>query len=84
MDSHGIQRLPLRKEGWNFWDWEGRKIHYITAGQYHGSARLERVLCVCLFMPHLNYHAAVLSLGMAPFVISLKVNPEHAFPMLCR
>ena len=33
IDSHGVERLPLRREGWNFWNWEGRKIHYITAGQ---------------------------------------------------
>ena len=33
VDSHGITRLPLRREGWNFWEWEGRKIHYITAGR---------------------------------------------------
>ncbi len=32
IDVHGMERLPLRREGWNFWDWEGRKIHYITAG----------------------------------------------------
>ena len=32
-DSRGVERLPLRRGGWNFWDWEGRKIHYITAGQ---------------------------------------------------
>ena len=37
VDSHGIQRLPLRRQGWNFWEWEGRKIHYITAGQYQAA-----------------------------------------------
>ena len=49
-----------------------------------GSARIDRILCVCVLMPHLHYHAAVLSLGTAPSVTSLKVNAEHALPMLCR
>ena len=51
MDSHGVQRLPLRREGWNYWDWEGRKIHYITAGQYeaaHESTRSFVYVSSCL------------------------------------
>ncbi|BDA43323.1 probable haloalkane dehalogenase [Coccomyxa sp. Obi] len=32
IDANGVQRLPLRKEGWNFWDFEGNKVHYIQAG----------------------------------------------------
>jgi hypothetical protein len=34
-DVHGLQRLPLRKEGWNFWQWKGNRVHYITAGKYN-------------------------------------------------
>ncbi|KAG6476340.1 hypothetical protein ZIOFF_065580 [Zingiber officinale] len=28
----GIDRLPFRAEGYNFWTWKGRKIHYVEQG----------------------------------------------------
>lgn len=49
-----------------------------------GSARIDQILCVCVLMPYLHYHAGVLSLGMAPSVTSVKVNAEHALPIFCR
>ena len=32
-DALGRERLTLRKEGWNFWQWKGHKCHYISAGE---------------------------------------------------
>lgn len=31
-DKYGVERLPYRPEGWNFWEWNGNRIHYIQAG----------------------------------------------------
>ncbi|KAJ7944261.1 putative Alpha/beta hydrolase [Quillaja saponaria] len=29
----GIQRLPYKQEGYNYWTWRGHKIHYIVQGE---------------------------------------------------
>lgn len=31
-DSNGIPRLKFQEQGWNVWNWNGRRIHYIEAG----------------------------------------------------
>lgn len=31
-DSHGVDRIPYREQGWNFWKWQNHKIHYVQAG----------------------------------------------------
>ncbi|KAK9915016.1 hypothetical protein WJX75_003662 [Coccomyxa subellipsoidea] len=32
LDANGVQRLPLRREGWNYWSFENKKVHYIQSG----------------------------------------------------
>ncbi|KAF8410580.1 hypothetical protein HHK36_003112 [Tetracentron sinense] len=29
----GLERLPFRAEGYNFWTWRGHKIHYVEQGE---------------------------------------------------
>ncbi|KAH0449083.1 hypothetical protein IEQ34_022883 [Dendrobium chrysotoxum] len=29
----GMEKLPFRPEGYNFWTWRGRKIHYVEQGR---------------------------------------------------
>ncbi|XP_034225064.1 pheophytinase, chloroplastic isoform X2 [Prunus dulcis] len=29
----GIERLPFKPEGYNFWTWRGHKIHYVVQGE---------------------------------------------------
>ncbi|OVA07056.1 Alpha/beta hydrolase fold-1 [Macleaya cordata] len=29
----GMERLPFKPEGYNFWSWRGHKIHYVEQGQ---------------------------------------------------
>ncbi|CAN1225532.1 Pheophytinase, chloroplastic [Linum perenne] len=29
----GVERLPFKSEGYNFWTWKGRRIHYIVEGE---------------------------------------------------
>ncbi|KAL5704668.1 hypothetical protein ACHQM5_023060 [Ranunculus cassubicifolius] len=29
----GMERLPFKSEGYNFWTWKGRKIHYVEQGE---------------------------------------------------
>ncbi|CAI9097858.1 OLC1v1034371C1 [Oldenlandia corymbosa var. corymbosa] len=31
--SQGVERLPFRPEGYNFWTWRGRNIHYVVEGE---------------------------------------------------
>ncbi|PRQ39265.1 putative soluble epoxide hydrolase [Rosa chinensis] len=31
----GIERLPFKPEGYNFWTWRGHKIHYVVQGEGH-------------------------------------------------
>ncbi|KAA6422970.1 MAG: alpha beta fold family [Trebouxia sp. A1-2] len=31
-DIHGVNRVPYRDQGWNFWNWENHRIHYVQAG----------------------------------------------------
>lgn len=31
--SIGLERLPFKPEGYNFWTWQGRKIHYVVEGE---------------------------------------------------
>lgn len=29
----GLERLPFKPEGYNFWTWQGRRIHYVVEGE---------------------------------------------------
>ncbi|XVF17924.1 hypothetical protein REPUB_Repub10bG0166700 [Reevesia pubescens] len=29
----GVERLPFKQDGYNFWTWRGRKIHYVVQGE---------------------------------------------------
>lgn len=29
----GMERLPFKPEGYNFWTWRGHKIHYVVQGE---------------------------------------------------
>lgn len=29
----GIERLPYKPEGYNYWTWRGHKIHYVVQGE---------------------------------------------------
>ncbi|CAI9110804.1 OLC1v1010891C2 [Oldenlandia corymbosa var. corymbosa] len=31
--SQGLERLPFKPEGYNYWTWRGRKIHYVVEGE---------------------------------------------------
>ncbi|CAK9152378.1 unnamed protein product [Ilex paraguariensis] len=31
--SQGLERLPFKSEGYNFWTWRGHKIHYVEEGE---------------------------------------------------
>ncbi|KAL2902081.1 Pheophytinase chloroplastic [Bienertia sinuspersici] len=31
--AQGLERLPFRPEGYNFWTWRGHKIHYVEQGE---------------------------------------------------
>ncbi|KDO70958.1 hypothetical protein CISIN_1g017361mg [Citrus sinensis] len=31
--SPGMERLPFKPEGYNFWTWRGHKIHYVVQGE---------------------------------------------------
>ncbi|KAL6993559.1 hypothetical protein U1Q18_011673 [Sarracenia purpurea var. burkii] len=31
--AQGLERLPFRPEGYNFWTWRGHKIHYVQQGE---------------------------------------------------
>ncbi|CAN1225534.1 Pheophytinase, chloroplastic [Linum perenne] len=31
--NQGVERLPFKSEGYNFWTWKGRRIHYIVEGE---------------------------------------------------
>ncbi|KAK9830202.1 hypothetical protein WJX72_010275 [[Myrmecia] bisecta] len=31
-DPQGVERLRLSDDGWDFWQWQGHKIHYIKSG----------------------------------------------------
>eukprot|EP00262_Sarcandra_glabra_P011141 TRINITY_DN26863_c0_g1_i1.p1 TRINITY_DN26863_c0_g1~~TRINITY_DN26863_c0_g1_i1.p1 ORF type:complete len:375 (+),score=50.53 TRINITY_DN26863_c0_g1_i1:143-1267(+) len=31
--AQGMERLPFKPEGYNFWTWRGRKIHYVEQGE---------------------------------------------------
>lgn len=31
--AQGIERLPFKSEGYNFWTWRGHKIHYVVQGE---------------------------------------------------
>lgn len=31
-DVHGVDRVPYREQGWNFWNWQKHRIHYVQAG----------------------------------------------------
>lgn len=31
--SQGLERLPFKPDGYNFWTWRGRKIHYVVEGE---------------------------------------------------
>ncbi|PRQ47570.1 putative chlorophyllase [Rosa chinensis] len=31
--AQGIERLPFKPEGYNFWTWRGHKIHYVVQGE---------------------------------------------------
>lgn len=33
MVTIGIERLPFKAEGYNFWTWRGHKIHYVVQGE---------------------------------------------------
>ncbi|MEW5306452.1 MAG: hypothetical protein WDW36_008915 [Sanguina aurantia] len=33
LDPKGIQRVKYTPLGWNYWMWEGKRIHYIEAGE---------------------------------------------------
>ncbi|CAH9085126.1 unnamed protein product [Cuscuta europaea] len=30
--SQGLEKLPFKREGYNFWTWKGHKIHYVVEG----------------------------------------------------
>lgn len=32
-DVHGVDRVPYREQGWNFWNWQKHRIHYVQAGK---------------------------------------------------
>ena len=36
-DAIGLERVPLKEEGWNYWQWslggKSHKIHYIQEGE---------------------------------------------------
>jgi hypothetical protein len=36
-DRNGLERVPLREQGWNYWQWsfggQQHNVHYITEGQ---------------------------------------------------
>lgn len=29
----GVERLPFKPEGYNFWTWRGHRIHYVVQGE---------------------------------------------------
>ncbi|XP_031114767.1 pheophytinase, chloroplastic isoform X2 [Ipomoea triloba] len=31
--SQGLERLPFKPEGYNFWTWKGHRIHYVVEGE---------------------------------------------------
>ncbi|KAK3005138.1 hypothetical protein RJ639_017636 [Escallonia herrerae] len=31
--AQGLERLPFKSEGYNFWTWRGHKIHYVEEGE---------------------------------------------------
>ncbi|GAA0149353.1 hypothetical protein Leryth_002525 [Lithospermum erythrorhizon] len=31
--SQGLERLPFKQEGYNYWTWRGHKIHYVEEGE---------------------------------------------------
>ncbi|XP_052195317.1 pheophytinase, chloroplastic [Diospyros lotus] len=31
--SQGLERLPFKPEGYNFWTWRGHKVHYVEQGE---------------------------------------------------
>ena len=39
IDSHSQQRLQYQAGGWNFWEWQNHRIHYIAAGSIWTSAQ---------------------------------------------
>ncbi|CAD7694801.1 unnamed protein product [Ostreobium quekettii] len=32
IDARGAERVAWRESGWNYWDWDGKRVHYISAG----------------------------------------------------
>ncbi|XP_003572859.2 pheophytinase, chloroplastic isoform X2 [Brachypodium distachyon] len=32
-DAQGLERLPFKADGYNFWTWRGRRIHYVEQGE---------------------------------------------------
>lgn len=32
LDENGISRLPFRPQGWDYWTYEGHKVHFLRAG----------------------------------------------------
>ncbi|CAI9783961.1 unnamed protein product [Fraxinus pennsylvanica] len=31
--GQGLEKLPFKPEGYNYWMWQGRKIHYVVEGE---------------------------------------------------
>ena len=75
-----MERLPLRRGGWNFWDWEGRRIHYITAG------RLQAPLLLYALFVHTKAQVSVHLCTMLDHVSGdhhLKVCRSCSLTLMC-
>ena len=74
-DRNGLERVPLREQGWNYWQWsfggQQHNVHYITEGQQgspvvlvHGECRAPLLPVCCSIIGRLLQarHIAVLCL----------------------
>jgi hypothetical protein len=49
VDQNGQYRLPYRPQGWDYWTYQGHRIHYVRAGNQPGSPLLSG------YWPHLKW-----------------------------
>lgn len=72
----GVERLPFKPEGYNFWTWRGHRIHYVVQGE--GSP----IVLIHGFGASAFHWRLVLSLLWTP-TVPHSVNPCQILATLC-
>ncbi|KAL0332898.1 UNVERIFIED_CONTAM: Pheophytinase, chloroplastic [Sesamum calycinum] len=81
----GLEKLPFKPEGYNYWTWRDRKIHYVVEGEgfpivlIHGfgaSAFMEVGLCFATFQLKLE--------TLSKFHVLLQDFVEYNIPVLAK